>query len=227
MSLKETRIRITGLLAAGAVSLSAAGLPALSMQVSAAPAYDTQWTSGYSFLTLLKSSLLNTNTDANGIYEQLKQCIKFKKVSEADIAELAAEGYRIPAESLRKLYTEGWISQSLYVQLTGDTDAAKAASVSCTPEQFKDVFDADYYVSANPVIAAAVQNGSLPSDEQTLFLNYISCGIPAGLSASSSFSFAYFESAYPTVAKDLSYDKLSEVLFYIKYKDSLGLKGNA
>jgi len=60
------------------------------------------------------------------------------------------------------------------------------------------VFDASYYVSANPVIAAAVQNGTLPGDEMSLFLNYLTCGIPAGLNGSSSFSFAYFE-ARPVV----------------------------
>lgn len=194
--------------------------PALSMPVSAAsgqPAYSSKWTAEYPFLTLLKSSLINPRTDANGIYEQLVQALKFKAITETDITQLVKEGYRIPASVLQRLYSEGWISAATYSILTGKT---------YTVAQFRDVFDSSYYVKANPAIAAAVQNGTLPSDESSLFLNYLACGIPAGLSASPNFSFAYFEKTYPVVAKDLNYDKMSEIVFYVTYKDSLHLKGN-
>ena len=89
------------------------------------------------------------------------------------------------------------------------------------------MFDASYYVSTNPVIAAAVQNGTLPGDEMSLFLNYLTCGIPAGLNGSSSFSFAYFEVHYPQIAKALGNDKMAEAVYYILNKNSQHLKGNA
>lgn len=197
--------------------LAAPGSGMEAQAASAAPAYQSQWTAEYPFLTLLESSLLNSQTDAKGIYEQLKQAIKLKTLSEADIVQLASEGYRIPAQTLQQLCAEGWISPALYSMLVNH-DYSMA--------QLRSVFDADYYVKANPVIAAAVQNGSLSSDEATLFLNYAACGIPAGLSASPDFSFTYFESAYPVVAEDLKHDRKAELLFYVTYKDSLKLKGN-
>ena len=198
----------------------AAGIPAMTMSVSAAskPAYDSKYTTQYPFLTLLKSSLLNSYTNANGIYEQIQQGIKYQTVSETDLIQLVQEGYRIPAESLQKLCTEGWISGYTYKTLTGQ---------AYTASDFKDVFDASYYVSANPAIAEAVANGTLASDENSLFLNYLTCGIPAGLNGSSSFNFAYFEKKYPQVVKDLGGDKLAEVVYYITNKTAKSLKGNA
>ncbi len=198
----------------------AAGLPAAAMNVSAAsqPAYNSRWTAQYPFLTLLKSALLNSHTDANGIYEQIQQGIKYLTISETDLIQLVQEGYRIPAASLQKLYIEGWISGYTYKTLTGQ---------AYTAADFKDVFDAAYYVSANPVIAAAVANGSLPADENSLFLNYLTCGIPAGLNGSSTFNFAYFEKTYPQVVTDLGGNKLGEVVYYITNKTAKSLKGNS
>lgn len=207
-------------LAAVMGAAGAASLPSRSMEVqaaSSAPAYSSKWTAQYPFLTLLKSSLLNPYTNADGIYEQIKQGIKYKTVSEADLLQLVQEGIRIPSETIQKLYQEGWISSYLYKTLTGQGYSA---------EDFKEVFDASYYVSANPVIAAAVQNGSLPGDEASLFLNYLTCGIPAGLSGSSSFDFSYFESHYPQVVQALGGDRMNEVMYYMMYRDALGLKGN-
>lgn len=223
MSRKENRkkIKVIALMSAAAVSFGcAAGMPALSLGVQAAagPAYESKWTVQYPFLTLLKSSLLNPYTDSNGIYEQLKQGIKYQTVSETDIMQLLQEGYRIPADVLQRLYAEGWISGYLYKTVSGQP---------FTAADFKDVFDVSYYVSANPVIAAAVQNGTLPGDEMSLFLNYLTCGIPAGLNGSSSFSFAYFEAHYPQIAKALGNDKMAEAAYYILNKNSQHLKGNA
>ena len=132
--------------------------------------------------------------------------------------QLLQEGYRIPADVLQRLYAEGWISGYLYKTVSGQP---------FTVADFKDVFDAAYYVSANPVIAAAVQNGTLPGDEMSLFLNYLTCGIPAGLNGSSSFSFAYFEEHYPQIAKALGNDKMAEAAYYILNRNSQHLKGNA
>lgn len=218
--LKAKLTSLLGMISAAAITVgSLAAVPAFSIRADAAsqPAYNSKWTAEIPFLTLLKSSLLKGQTDSNGIYEQLKQAIQFKVISEADLAQLKNEGYRIPTAALQQLYAEGWISAAAYTMLTGNT---------YTIAQFRDVFDANYYVSANPAISAAVQNGTLPSDEASLFLNYLACGIPAGLSASPNFSFSYFEKAYPVVAKDLNYDKLGEITFYVTYKDSLNLKGN-
>ncbi len=211
------------ILAAAAAAAVTAGCvtaaPMLSIRSEAAtqPAYNSKWTAQYPFLTLLKSALLNSYTDANGIYEQLKLGIKYKTVSESDILTLSQEGYRIPAESMQKLYTEGWISGYLYKTVTGQ---------GYTAADFKDVFDANYYVNANPVIAQAVANGTLAGDENSLFLNYLTCGIAAGLNGSSSFQFSYFESQYPQVVKALGGSKLAEVTYYIMNKNALSLKGS-
>lgn len=219
--MKKKLTSLLGLFSAAAIGFgSTFAVPMLSMPVSAAsnqPAYNSKWTAQYPFLTLLKSSLINPQTDANGIYEQLVQALKLKAISETDIAQLVREGYRIPSQVLQRLYTEGWISPAAYAMLTGKT---------YTAAQLRAVFNAAYYVEANPAVSTAVQNGALPSDEASLFLNYLACGIPAGLSASPDFSFAYFEKTYPVVAKDLNYDKMSEIVFYVTYKDSLHLKGN-
>ena len=213
--------RLTAMsLAAVLGAAGAAGLPAGSMKVEAAasaPAYDSKWTAQYPFLTLLKSALLNPYTNADGIYEQIKQGIKYKTVSEADILQLVQEGYRIPSETIQKLYTEGWISGYLYKTLNG---------LGYTADDFKAVFDPAYYVSANPAIAAAVQSGALPGDEASLFLNYLTCGIPAGLDGNSAFSFTYFEAHYPQIVQALGGDRMNEVMYYVMYRDSLGLKGN-
>lgn len=214
-------ISAAALLTAAGIGIgSVCGLPAWQLHVQAAsgPAYPSQWTAEYPFLTLLKSSLLNSQTDADGIYEQLKQAIKLRTLTETDLVQLASEGYRIPDQSVQRLEAEGWISPALAGMLIGRDYSLI---------QFQDVFDAGYYVSSNPAISAAVQNGTLAADEATLFLNYMACGVPAGLSASPAFSFRYFETAYPTVAKDLNYDKMAEILFYVTYKNSLNLKGNA
>ena len=208
-------VTTAAVIGAGAITT----MPAFSVKAQAAaqPAYSSRWTTQYPFLTLLKSSLLNSYTDANGIYEQLKLGVKYKTVSESDILTLVQEGYRIPAESLQKLYTEGWISGYLYKTATGQ---------GYTASDFKDVFDASYYVSANPVIAQAVASGALAGDENSLFMNYLTCGIPAGLNGSSSFQFAAFEGRYPQVVTALGGSKLAEVVYYIMNKNALSLTGN-
>lgn len=208
--------RLIAILSAAVIAAgSTAMLPASSIEAQAAAAYTTQWTTQYPFLTLLKSSLLNTQTDASGIYEQIKMGIKYKTVSEADILQLVNEGCVIPAAALQQLYTEGWISGYLYKSLTGQ---------GFTADDFKDVFDADYYVNANPAIAAAVQSGALSADKETLFQNYLLCGIPAGLNGNATFQFAAFESQYKDVAAALGNDRLTEVVYYILHKDSIKLK---
>ena len=75
-------------------------------------------------------------------------------------------------------------------------------------------------VSGQPFTAADFKDVSL-------FLNYLTCGIPAGLNGSSSFSFAYFEAHYPQIAKALGNDKMAEAAYYILNRNSQHLKGNA
>ena len=213
--------RVLAMVGAAAIGVcSVTAMPIFSVKAEAAaskPAYNSKWTTEYPFLTLLKSALLNSYTDANGIYEQLMLGIKYKTVSESDILTLSQEGYRIPTDSIQRLYTEGWISGYLYKTLTGQ---------GYTASDFKDVFDANYYVSANPVVAEAVASGALAADENSLFLHYLTCGIPAGLNGSSSFQFAYFESKYPQVVKTLGGSKLAEVVYYIMNKNSQSLQGS-
>lgn len=212
-------MRLAACLGAAVIAMgSAAALPAATVEVQAAassPAYTTQWTTQYPFLTLLKSSLGKTQTDASGIYEQIMMGIKYQTISEADILQLVAEGYSVPAAALQQLYTEGWISGYLYKSLTGQ---------GFTADDFQDVFDANYYVNANPAIAAAVQSGALAADKETLFQNYLVCGIPAGLSGNETFRFAAFEEQYPEVVTALGGDRMAEVTYYILHKDSIRIK---
>lgn len=214
---------MAGLLTAAMLSaVAVTAVPAASMDASAAASSGsvtgTKWTMEYSFLTLMESSLLNTYTDANGIYEQLKLGIKYKTMSEQDILELYNLGYRIPEESLYQLYVEGWISGVLYKYCTGQEYVAS---------DFIEVFDAEYYMTQNPVVLAAVQDGTLAADEETLFYHYLYCGIPAGLNGSAGFDFAYFEASYPDICESLGYDKMSEVMYYILNKYTEILQGAA
>lgn len=214
---------LAGILTAAMLSAAAVtAAPAASIDVSAASSANaadyTKWTMEYSFLTLMESSLLNTYTDANGIYEQLMLGIKYKTMSEQDILELYNLGYRIPEETLYQLYVEGWISGVLYKYCTGQAFVAS---------DFREVFDAEYYMTQNPVVLAAVQEGLLSSDEETLFYHYLYCGIPAGLNGSASFDFAFFEAAYPDICESLGYDKMSEVMYYILNKYTEILQGAA
>lgn len=203
---------------AAALAAGVFAAPASTMNVQAAAkvrssaAYSTQWTTTYPTVTLLKSALLNTQTNADGIYEQLMLAIKYRTVDEYDIMQLVNEGIQIPVSSVQRLYNEGWISGYLYKALTGQ---------AVTASDFKDVFNATYYMTANPVILSAVQSGALPADEETLFQNWLACGLPAGLSGNGTYSKAWFEQTYPAIAKALGNDALLEVQYYILHQNSL------
>lgn len=212
---KQIRMSVAAILSAVAVSVVGIGAGA-NHSVVEAEAASTQWTEEYPFLTLIESSLLNSYTDETGIYEQLMLGIKYRTMDEMDILQLYNAGYRIPVESVERLYIEGWISSFLYKTI---------AELPYTAEDFADVYDMTYYVTQNPAISNAVEQGTLSLDEDTVFYNYLYCGIPAGLSGNDEFSFDYFESNYEDVVEDLGGDRLMEVAYYILNSDTI--KGNA
>lgn len=200
-------------MAAGVVAMPASTLQAqAAAKVKTTAAYPTQWTTVYATTTLLKQALSNTKTNADGIYEQLMMALKYSSIDEAGIQQLVSEGIQIPTSVLTRLYTEGWISGILYKTLTGQT---------LTAADYSDVFDATYYVNANPAIAAAVQSGALPNDAETLLQNWLLCGLPAGLAGNATFSITNFEAQYPTIAASLGNNRQQEVQYYILHKNSL------
>lgn len=231
---RKSRVRMTAAAVLAAIVVSTMGAtlsPTASVEVEASSVYTvgaTSWTSdltgdttryvGYASLSLVLKASLMKCTDPDAVYEQLMMGLWMKTFSEADILDLINDGYEIPAETLERLYLEGWISGYLYKTGTGQ---------SYTASDFEDVFDYEYYVAANPLIAEAVANGSLAYDEETLFLHWLVCGVPAGLDGSADFSFDYFEARYPTLCASLGYDKLSEVVYYIMLRDTYVLQGAA
>lgn len=194
-------------LAAGVVALPGTGMQAqAAAKVRSTAAYPTQWSTQYSTLTLLKSALANPHTNADGIYEQLMLACKYRSVSEADILQLVNDGIQIPVSVLQRLYTEGWISGILYKNLTGGT---------LTAADYSDVFDANYYVAANPAIAAAVQSGLLANDPETLLQNYLLCGLPAGLNGNATFDIATYEKQNADVVTACGGNRVAEITYYI------------
>ena len=233
---KKSGVRMTAAALIAAVVVSAAGAvlsPAASVDAeastvstptastwgwSASVSGDTTRYVGYASITTVLQAALLRSSEPDAIYEQLMMGLWMGTYTEADILDLIIDGYTIPDETLERLYLEGWISAYLYKTGTGQ---------SYTASDFAEVFDAEYYVANNPAIAAAVASGDLPNDEETLFYNWLLCGIDAGLNASEDFNFEYFEAHYPTLCARLGYDKLNEVVYYIMLKDSWVLQGNA
>lgn len=200
-------------MAAGVVAMPASALQAqAAAKVATTPAYATQWSTVYPTVTLLKQALANPKTNADGIYEQLMMALKYSSIDEAGLQQLIAEGIQVPTSVLTRLYNEGWISGILYKTLTGQ---------QITAADYSAVFDANYYVSANPAIAAAVQSGALPNDAETLLQNWLLCGLPAGLSGNGTYSKTWFESNFPAIAATLGNDAQQEVQYYILHKNSL------
>lgn len=203
---------LTGLVIVAGTLVAAPGTAVTAQaaaKVRTTAAYPTQWTTVYSTTTLLKQALSNTRTNANGVYEQLMMALKYHSIDEAGIQQLVAEGISIPTSVLTRLYNEGWISGYLYKLLTNQT---------LTAADYKDVFDANYYMTNNPAILSAVQSGALPADEETLFQNWLACGLPAGLKANETFDITAYETQHPDIVTALGGNRVQEVQYYILHK---------
>lgn len=209
-----------------AITAGTIAAPTASMDVQAAgakvqstPAYATQWTAQYPALTLLQSALANPRTNADGIYTQLRTALKYRSISESDLVQLLAEGYSIPDEVLQRLISEGWITGAqinAWKNAQSGVQAGASTTATATAAAYAAVFDADYYVNSNPSIAAAVQSGALPGDTETLFQNWLLCGLPIGLKGNASFDIATYEAQNPAVVTACGGDRVAEVTYYVQ-----------
>ncbi len=200
-------------------------LPALILTVSvpsgitahAAPAYDSKWTQTLNWESAVGPALLY-DTNAAGVYEQLKLGLRTQVMSEGDIFHLyQMQETKIPIESIRLLYENELISGYLYKTLAGLPYEAK---------DMRAVFDAEYYKNANLAILTAVQQGTLPGDEASLFANFLAVGMPLGLRGCEEFDPAYFRAANPALSEAFGTNNMQYYIYYLLYGKYQRLKAH-
>lgn len=190
---------------------------ASGLKAQAAPAYDSRWTQTVNWESAVGPSFLY-DTNAAGVYEQLKLGLRTKVMSEGDIFHLfQMQETKMPLEAIRLLYENELISGYLYKTLAGLPYEAKDLGA---------VFDAEYYKNANPAILTAVQQGTLPGDEASLFANFLAVGMPLGLRACEEFDPAYFRAANPALDEAFGTNNMQYYIYYILYGQFQRLKAH-
>lgn len=153
----------------------------------AKPAYNTKWKNAYSWAELIAPAL-SKNTDAKGVYEQLKSGIQYQLISDGDILSLyRREGSVAPVEALRMLNAEGLVSGYLYKTVSG---------LPLTAADLSDVYNTDYYYNANPDLQLAI--GYNPD---ALFSHFITSGMAEGRQGIGNFNVANYAKKNPAVEK--------------------------
>ena len=193
------------LLAAG---ITAGTLAGSSLTAHAAAAYDSKWTQTYTMEELLMPALAK-NTDAKGVYEQLRQALRFKTIYPGNILDMWEKGAKIPADAARLLADDGLITSYVYKMISGQALEAS---------DFSDVFDAAYYYGANPDLAAA----GVPYDEQTLFLDFLENGMAAGRNASAEFNLSCYKKNYPSLVKAFGDNNANYYMHYMLFGKAMG-----
>ncbi len=205
------RTKAAGLLLGAVLAVSGIVSPlAGGLQVQAKAAYDTKYSQSISMESLLLPALSNRFTDANGVYTQLKQALRYQKIYQGNILNLINQGANIPADALKKLYEEGLISGFLYHFGSGQ---------AFTCEDYKDVFDPVWYWASNPDLQAAYGT----YDANTMLVDFLTTGMSLGRSSSSTFNLTYFKSNYSWLQKYLGDDNANYYLFYILFGKDMGM----
>ena len=201
----------TGILLGAVLAVSGIVTPlSVGLQVQAKAAYDTKYSQSISMESLLLPALTNRFTNANGVYTQLKQALRYQKIYQGNILNLINQGANIPADALKKLYEEGLISGFLYHFGTGQ---------AFTADDYKDVFDPVWYWASNPDLQAAYGT----YDENTMLVDFLTTGMSLGRSSSQSFQLSYFKSNYSWLQKYLGEDNANYYLFYILFGKDMGM----
>lgn len=208
---KNLKTRLTGFLLGTAITVSTVVSPlAGGMQVQAKAAYDTKYSQTISMENLLLPALSNSFTNANGVYKQLKQAIRYQSIYQGNILNMINKGANIPADALKKLYDEGLISGFLYHFGTNQ---------AFTVDDYKDVFDPVWYWASNPDLQAAYGT----YDPNTLLVDFLTTGMALGRSSSQNFNVSYFKSNYPWLQQYLGNDNANYYLFYILFGKDMGM----
>lgn len=196
---------------------AAAAMAAILLQTihpltaQAAPAYESKWTQPITIETLMGEGL-EKDTDANGVYEELKQGFRFKTITQGSVYYMFLNGGKIPTESLRMLYEDGYISGFLYKFMAG---------LPFSPQDLQDVFSPAAYYGANPDVAA-----NLPYDANVLLLDFLQNGMPQGKIGSAEFNPAVYRYNYPEISAVLGDSWMNYYLHYILIGKEQGLTGS-
>ena len=205
------KTRVTGLLLGAAITVSTIASPlAAGISVQAKAAYDTKYSQSISMESLLLPALTNSFTDATGVYQQLKQALRYQRIYQGNILNMINSGANIPADSLKKLYNDGLISGFLYHFGTNQ---------AFTTDDYKDVFDPVWYWAANPDLQAAYGT----YDPNTMLVDFLTTGMALGRSANQTFNLSYFKSNYPWLQQYLGDDNANYYLFYILFGKDMGM----
>ncbi len=208
---QHIRTRVTGLLLGAAITVSTVVSPlAAGLSVQAKAAYDTKYSQSISMESLLLPALTNTFTDATGVYQQLKQALRYQRIYQGNILNMINSGANIPADSLKKLYEDGLISGFLYHFGTNQ---------AFTADDYKDVFDPVWYWAANPDLQAAYGT----YDANTMLVDFLTTGMTLGRSANQTFNVSYFKSNYPWLQQYLGDNNANYYLFYILFGKDMGM----
>lgn len=197
------------LCAAGAALGIVCGTFAPSLSAAAAPAYDSKYTQQYSMEYLLIPSLLK-NTDARGVYRQLKQAMRYQTITQGDIWDMYLQGCNIPALAVQCLYNDQMVSGYLYKTIAG---------LPYESSDFKDVFDPVFYWCAYP----EVQEKIPVYDEQQVLNNWLTEGMAAGRMGSAEFNLDYYKANYPDLAAVFGDNNINYYLHYIIYGKDKGM----
>ena len=187
-------------------------LPLNTMTAEAAPAYDSKWTQPITIEQLMGEGL-QKNTDAKGVYEELRQGFRFKTITQGSLYSMYLNGGKIPVEALQLLYNDGYISGFLFKYMAG---------LPFTPADLKDVFNAPVYYAAYPSVAA-----SIPYDENLLLVDFMLNGMPEGRIGSFEFNPAIYMSNYPEVAAILGNNWMNYYIHYMLIGKEQGMTGSA
>lgn len=202
--MSEIRKRAAALLLAACTAASAFAFSAVPAK--AAPAYPSKWQLQIGWTDVIGAGLLKT-TDADAVYRQLRNSFMYQLMSEGDLYRLAqTEGVKIPAQSLARLASEGWISGYTYKMIAG---------LPLAPADMADVYDASYYYANNVWLHGVID----PTDSNALFQNFLAVGMQVGAQANASFSPAAYRASNKTLSDAYGDAWANYYVNYILYHD--------
>ena len=188
---------------AAAVMCAAFAITAVPTGQAEAAAYNSKYTSTYSWEDLILPAL-KKQTDANGVYRQLKLSLEYGTLNEGNIRHLYEQsGVNIQLEVILKLYQDGLVSSYLYKDLAG---------LSMDANDLAPIFNADYYYNANPDVQAVIGY-----DPAKLFEHFVTYGMNEGRVASSTFNINYYKSNYPAIVAEYGSNNASYYDHYMAY----------
>lgn len=174
VGMMNIRRKLTSVTVAAAAVVMAVSMNGVTASAATKASYNTKWNSQIGWTSILGAGFLKT-TDADSAYRQLRNAFMYQVISEGDILELAnTEGVTIPAEALKKLASEGWISGYTYKMI---------AKLPLEPSDMSAVYDADYYYANNPWLQGVID----PNDKNALFQNFLAVGMQVGARGNASF----------------------------------------